>query len=180
MRKFLFIIFAIAVVLLLFAFVAVQFILSSDLPRKQTEKSLREKLGTEVSIKKLRTSWNGDTRLEGVSFHIPSKDKYLLDIDYISVKHNHILDLLLRGLRLSSIYVRGTAVRLYRDNNQKNTNVFSAEDARIEVSVDDDSRDEKQRLSRILINYPGIAHIEALAWGKAFWRERYGQSSRGC
>jgi len=163
MRKFLFIIFAIAVVLLLFAFIAVQAILSSDLPRKQTEKSLREKLGTQVSIKQLQTSWNGDTKLKGVSIRIPPKQRYVLDIDYIRVKHNHILDLLLSGLRPSSIYAEAATVRLHQGSNQKNTNVFSAENARIEVSVDDNSSGSEQRLSRILIKFPGIANIEALA-----------------
>jgi len=165
MRKLIFVIFLIAFLLLLLTVVTVQAILSSDLPRKQTEKTLREKLGTQVSIRQMQTTWYGDTRLTGVSLQIQSKQKYILDIDYIRVKHNHILDLILSGLRPSSVYVKGTTVRLYRGNNEKNIDIFSAENARIKVSVNDNDENigNKQQSVRISIIYPGLARIEALA-----------------
>ncbi len=160
MRKLIFILFVIVVILLL-AGAAVRVVLSSDIPRKQTEKSLREKLGIKVSIKEMETSFSGKTTLTGVGFQLPSKRTYLLHLDYIRVRHNNLFDVLVSGLRPSYFYARGATVRSFPCGAGNGIDVFSARHARVEAEFDRNASGDKERSSRLSIKLPNLADIEA-------------------
>jgi hypothetical protein len=153
----------ILILLPLFCAIAFHIILFTDLPKTVTEKSLREKLQTEVTIKKLKTEWEGYSHLTGVSIRLPVKRKCFLNIESVRVKHNNPVELLIgKNLKVSSLKAEGAKLRLYQKGIEKDVKALSVGNAEISIAVKDLNSDNKS-ISTIMIEDKDLGHIDARA-----------------
>jgi hypothetical protein len=165
MWKFILATLGLIVLLLVLGGIAIHIALFTDLPRTMTEQSLQEKLGTEVSIRELKTEWEGRSQLRDVSIRLPIRQKCFLNIESARVKHNNPVELVLgKDLRVYSLHAEGTQFRFYQQNESQDQKVITVGDATVELTVKHSS--PASRLSTVLLQDPNLGHIETVISAK--------------
>jgi hypothetical protein len=140
MRKKLLILLGILVFLVIAVPVAVAVILQTDLPRKLTEHSLEQKLGSPVSIRTQHTTWGGHTQMTGVRFDLPVMQPAYLEFDTVQVTHQHLLKFLTgQGLGIASVKADGAALHPNRTGEGFEAAIGNAA---ITLTVNSDADDE--------------------------------------
>ena len=149
-------------IILIIALVTIQVILTTEIPREITEKALGKKLGTEVSIEKLKTEFAGETQISDLKINLPLKQKAVLNIDSIHIKHNNLFNLITsKDLDISYVNAKGASLYIYDINEQTNVNIFKDRDAKITFRPVNDSNFPEKSISEILIEDPNTGRLEA-------------------
>jgi len=156
------VIFGITLLFLVSAAGVIQIILLTDLPRKIVQKRAQQELGTQVSIRELKTEWAGNTRMAGVRVQLQFKPGGSVSVEEVNVKHNHLVRLLIgNNLKIASLYASGITLRLHNREHEP-VDMVEAANARIEVYASNDQSNKKANVASVSVECPGIGHAEAL------------------
>jgi len=122
MRRWLIRITVLLIVLVAAAFIAIQAVLMSTVPRNFIVRELDEATGLRWSIADLSIQWNGQSRLQNVTVSLPEDDTPFFTADSASASHSGLLRLL-TGARLSvpSIAVADAAITWREDIRNRST-----------------------------------------------------------
>ncbi len=139
--------------------IALQLIITSDLPRSLTERSLKKKLGMDVTIERLQTDWDGTSLLSGVRFQVHDEPPLFLDVAAIRVRHHKLPVLLLAGLGISTVEAAGTTFRMAGEAAGESQ--FTIGDAAIQVTMDYPSDNPDESRWTVLIDDAYLGRLEA-------------------
>jgi len=76
--------------------VAVQIILTTDLPRNLVLSGLERQLGLRVNASSMQTGWIGRSNLDDVTLALPLVEESFLQVPHLKIKHSTLFSLLLR------------------------------------------------------------------------------------
>jgi hypothetical protein len=117
-----------AAVLLVLIAIAVQIVLSTDLPKNIVLDALREKTGLRVEASSLRTSWSGRTTLKDLEIGLPLEPDPFVRVPSVTVEHNSLIWLALsRSLGLSELRIVDPVVDLRTDPAERWNLIEAAE-----------------------------------------------------
>ncbi len=95
----------IAIVLIAILGVAVQLILTTDLPRNLVVSGLESQLGLRVTASSMETSWLGGSTLNDVNLALPLAEESFLQVPRLKIRHSTLFSLLLRRpLHIDEMY----------------------------------------------------------------------------
>src|SRR5205814_9738892 len=86
----------IAIVVVALLGVAVQIILTTDLPRNLVVSGLERQLGLRVTASSMQTGWIGRSNLDDVTLALPLVEESFLQVPHLKIKHSTLFSLLLR------------------------------------------------------------------------------------
>jgi len=78
----------IAVVIVALLGVAVQIILTTDLPRNLVVSGLERQLGLRVTASSMQTGWMGRSNLDDVTLALPLVEESFLQVPHLKIKHS--------------------------------------------------------------------------------------------
>ncbi|HEV8291675.1 MAG TPA: hypothetical protein VGP94_07110, partial [Tepidisphaeraceae bacterium] len=85
--------------------VAIQLILTTDLPRNLVVSGLEKQLGLRVTASSMTTSWFGRSTLDDVTLALPLAEESFLQVPRLQIRHSTLFSLLLRQpLHLDEMY----------------------------------------------------------------------------
>ncbi|XOV76735.1 MAG: hypothetical protein ACFHWZ_07790 [Phycisphaerales bacterium] len=109
-----------AAVLLVLIAVAVQIVLSTDVPKNIVLDAIRKQTGLSVDASSLRTSWGGHTTLEDFEAALPLESDPFVRVRRVTVRHNSLVWLALtRSLGLSELRIVDPVVDLRTDPSEQ-------------------------------------------------------------
>ncbi|MFB3431396.1 MAG: hypothetical protein ABL309_10795 [Phycisphaerales bacterium] len=109
-----------AAVLLVLIAVAVQIVLSTDVPKNIVLDAIRKQTGLSVDASSLRTSWGGHTTLEDFEAALPLESDPFVRVRRVTVRHHSLIRLALtRSLGLSELRIVDPVVDLRTDPSEQ-------------------------------------------------------------
>lgn len=119
MRRWLFWILVVFVVLLLSAALAAQIMLRTDLPRRLAIDVLQEQTGLRFQADSLETTWRGQTELRGLTISLPLETLSappMLEVPSLRISHTDLIRLVLfRDIQIDLAEIDQPTVRLVQD-----------------------------------------------------------------
>jgi hypothetical protein len=103
--------------LLVLAFVAIEIILSTDLPRNLVINAVERQLGLRITAKSLSTGFFGHTTLEDVTATLPLADRAFLDIPELKLETNWLPGMILGSLTIHQISIDHPRLEVLQDPN---------------------------------------------------------------
>ncbi|HEV8604124.1 MAG TPA: hypothetical protein VGQ99_02085 [Tepidisphaeraceae bacterium] len=95
----------IAIILIAIIGVAVQLILTTDLPRNLVVSGLESQLGLRVTASSMETGWMGGSTLDDVTLALPLAEESFLQVPRLKIRHSTLFSLLLRQpLHIDEMY----------------------------------------------------------------------------
>src|SRR5437870_10910745 len=86
----------IAIAVIAIVGVAIQLILTTDLPKNLVVSGLEKQLGLRVSASSMSTAWLGRSTLEDVTLALPLAEESFLSVPQLKIRHSTLFSLLLR------------------------------------------------------------------------------------
>ena len=86
----------IAIVLIAIVGVAIQLILTTDVPRNLVVSSLEKQLGLRVTASSMQSAWFGRSTLDDVTLALPLAEESFLSVPQLKIRHSTLFSLLLR------------------------------------------------------------------------------------
>lgn len=119
MRRWLFWIFVLFIVLLLGSALAAQIVLRTDLPRRIAIDVLQEQTGLRFHADSLETTWRGHTELRGLTISLPLEplsSPPMLEVPSLQLSHTDLIRLMLfRDIQIDLAEIDQPTVRLAQD-----------------------------------------------------------------
>lgn len=95
--------------------VAIQIVLSTDIPRKIVIAQVQRILGLRMSAASIDTGWLGNTTLNDVTFSLPLDDHALVETPRVTVSHTSLIPILLGSFDLDSLDIEKPVLHVRQD-----------------------------------------------------------------